>query len=88
MQTRSLHEPRLDQAGCSYLSDILVPHTADLLDVCSALRDGLEGVAEQDKLILLALGDLDVDALLHDDSADELLADEVAVCPWKSAHLS
>lgn len=64
----------------SYLSDILVPHSADLLDVCRALGDSLEGVAAQDQLILLGLGDLDVDALLHDNPADELLADEVSVC--------
>lgn len=64
---------------CTHLTDILVPHSADLLDVCSALGDSLEGVAAQDQLILLGLGDLDVNTLLHDDTADELLANEVAV---------
>lgn len=65
----------------SYLSDILVPHSADLLDVCGGLGDSLEGVAGQDQLILLCLGDLDIDTGLHDNPADELLADEVAVDP-------
>lgn len=59
------------------LSDVLVSHPADLLDVCGGLGDGLEGVAGQDQLILLSLGDLDVNTGLHDDSTDELLADEV-----------
>lgn len=63
----------------TYLSDILVAHPADLLDVCGRLGDGLKGVAGQDQLILLGLGDLDIDTGLHDDSADELLADEVPV---------
>lgn len=73
--------------GASYLSDILVPHPADLLDVCGGLGDGLEGVAAQDELILLRLGDLDIDTLLHDDPADELLTNEVATHPQKSAPL-
>lgn len=59
------------------LSDILVPHPADLLDVCGGLGDSLERVAEQNQLILLCLGDLDIDSGLHDDFANELLADEV-----------
>ena len=62
----------------TYLSDILVSHSADLLDIGRTLRHVLEVVANQDELILLVLGDLDVDALLHDDAADNLLADEVA----------
>lgn len=65
----------------SYLSDILVSHPADLLDVCGGLGDSLEGVAGQDQLVLLGLGDLDIDTGLHDDSANELLADEVSVQP-------
>lgn len=76
-ESNSLYEPR--KVGWAYLSDILVPHTADLLDVCGALGDGLERVAEQDKLILLVFGNLDIDTLLHDDPADELLANEVAI---------
>lgn len=71
----------------SYLSDILVPHPADLLDVCGGLGDSLERVAEQNQLILLCLGDLDVDSGLHDDLANKLLADEVTVDPRISAFL-
>lgn len=76
------------RASKSYLSDILVSHPADLLDVCGRLGDGLEGVAGQDQLVLLGLGDLDLNTGLHDDSADELLADEVSVRPGKSASTS
>lgn len=61
----------------TYLTDILVPHLADLLDIGGALGDVLQAVAEQDELILLVLGDLDIDTLVHDDAADDLLADEV-----------
>lgn len=71
----------------SYLSDILVPHPADLLDVCGGLGDSLERVAEQNELILLCLGDLDIDSGLHDDVANELLADEVTVESRISASL-
>jgi hypothetical protein len=38
----------------------------------------LQRVASQDELILLGLGQLDIDTLLHDDSADNLLSDEVS----------
>lgn len=38
----------------------------------------LDRVAGQNELILLGLGDLDVDTLLHHDPAHNLLADEVA----------
>lgn len=62
----------------SYLSDILVSHSADLLDIGGALRHVLEGVAEQDKLILLGGGGLDFDTGLHNDAANDLLADEVS----------
>lgn len=63
----------------AYLSDILVSHPADLLDVCRALRHSLERVASDGQLVLLALGDLDIDATLHGDPAHKLLADEVSV---------
>lgn len=61
------------------LPDILVPDAADLLDVGGALRYVLERVAGDLQLILDVLGCLDVDALVHDDPADELLAQEVPV---------
>lgn len=65
-------------AFATYLTDILVAHPADLLDISSGLGDTLEGVAGEDELILLGLGDLDIDTGLHNDAADDLLADEVA----------
>lgn len=64
---------------CSnYLSDILVSHSADLLDIGGALGDVLEGVTREDELVLLVLGDLDLDTGLHGHPSDELLADEVS----------
>jgi hypothetical protein len=63
----------------AYLSDILVSHFADLLDVCRALGNTLQRVAADDQLVLLRLGDLDFDTGLHHHSLDDLLADEVPV---------
>lgn len=62
----------------TYLTDILVSHSADLLDVCGGLGHSLERVASDGQLILLALGDLDSDTTLHGDPAHELLANEVS----------
>lgn len=76
---------RVVMAVFSYLTDILVPHPANLLDVCGALGDGLKRVAAQDQLILLRLGDLDIDTRLHHDPANELLANEVTVDTRQSA---
>jgi hypothetical protein len=70
-----------------YLSDILVAHPADLLNIGSALRDVLQVVAEQDNLVLLVLGDLDVDALGHLHPAHNLLANEVADLDLEQARL-
>lgn len=70
---------RKSQVRMSYLTDILVSHPADLLDVCRALGNSLERVASDGQLVLLALGDLDIDATLHGDPAHKLLADEVSV---------
>jgi hypothetical protein len=61
----------------TYLTDILVSHLADLLDIGGTLRDVLERVTLQNKLVLLGGGDLDLDTGAHDDSADQLLANEV-----------
>lgn len=67
--------------GMTNLSDILVAHSADLLDIGRTLRHVLEGVAKQDELVLLRLGDLDVDTGLEGDVAHNLLADEVTASP-------
>lgn len=77
----------------SHLPDILVPDSADLLDVGSTLGDTLEGVTEELKLILdTGRGD-DLDTGLSSHTADILLTQEVSVgkepisqspCPiWK-----
>lgn len=65
--------------GYIYLPDILVSYSANLLDVGGALRDVLEGVSEQDKLILLCRRHLNVNSWLHDNSSDDLLANEVSI---------
>lgn len=62
----------------SYLSDILVSHPADLLDIGGTLRHVLQRVTREDELILLGGGSLNIDTRLHDNSANELLADEVS----------
>lgn len=49
-----------------------------MLDIGGALGHVLERVAKQDHLVLLVLGDLDLDAGLHDYPSDNLLADEVS----------
>jgi len=69
------------------LTDILVSDSADLLDVGGGLGDVLERVAKQDELILLVLGDLDLNTLVHDDPPDELLANEVADLDLEQASL-
>lgn len=56
------------------LPNILVPHSARLLDVGGGLRDVLEGVARQLQLVLCRLGGLDIDAWVHRHVADDLLA--------------
>lgn len=66
------------ESGLTYLTDILVANTADLLDIGGGLGNILQRVSGEGKLILLVLGDLDIDTLVHDDLADDLLADEVA----------
>ena len=73
-----LPAPRAKAPGSTHLPDILVPHPANLLDVGSALRDGLERVTAEDELVLLSLRDLDIDTTLHHDPPDDLLTNEVA----------
>jgi hypothetical protein len=63
----------------TYLTDILVTDTADLLDVGSTLGDGLEGVSGQLELILDVGGRDDVDTGLSNHAADVLLTEEVTV---------
>ena len=62
----------------TYLTDILVANAANLLDIGGGLGNILQRVTGEGKLILLVLGDLDVNTLVHDDLADDLLTDEVA----------
>ena len=71
---------RSEVCGVSpYLPDILVSHSADLLDVGGGLGNVLEGVAPQLQLILLVLRRLDLNTWLHNDSSDNLLANEVSI---------
>lgn len=62
----------------TYLSDILVSYSADLLDIGGGLGNVLERVSEKLELVLLVLGGLNLDTWLHDDSADNLLTNEVS----------
>ena len=61
------------------LPDILVPHSADLLDICSRLGHVLEGVARQHNLVLDIGGGLDNDPAQHGNATDDLLTQEVAI---------
>jgi len=55
-------------------SDILVPYSADLLNIGGRLRDVLEGFTTQFELILHTLRWLDRDTWCHLDVSDEFLA--------------
>lgn len=58
-------------------SDILVSYSADLLDVGGGLGDVFERVSGKGELVLDVLGLLNIDTLVHSDSSDNLLANEV-----------
>jgi hypothetical protein len=62
----------------SYLPDILVTDSADLLDVGGALGDGLQGVTGELELILDVAGDSDLDTGLGGDTTNDLLTQEVS----------
>lgn len=76
--THNVVENLVMRRGKTNLSDILVSHSADLLNIGRTLRNVLDGVTLEDELILLVLGRLNIDTLLHDNSSDDLLADEVS----------
>ena len=67
-----------DVQSIQKLSDILVLHGGGLLDQGSGLRDCLDGVSMNNQLVLLGLGVLDHDAIVHPHSTDELLSQEVS----------
>jgi len=72
----------------THLTDILVPDTADLLNVGGALGDVLQGVTGELELILdVGRGD-DVDAGAGRNTADVLLTQEVADLDVGAAGLS
>lgn len=60
------------------LSDILVAGLANLLDVSGSLGNGLQRVTLKDKLILLGLGDLDLDSLTDGNLSNVLLTEVVS----------
>lgn len=62
-----------------YLSDILIPDPADLLDVRSGLRNVLKRVSTEDNLILNVGASLDGDAGKHRYTTDDLLSQKVTV---------
>ncbi len=63
----------------SYLSNILVPDPAYLLDVRGALGDVFQRISGQLQLVFLIFGGLDVDTWQHSDPSYDLFADEVPV---------
>lgn len=63
----------------THLTDILVPDTADLLNVGGALGDSLQGVAGELELILDVGGGSDLNTGLSSDAANVLLTEEVTV---------
>lgn len=65
----------------AHFSDILVPDSANLLNIGSTLRHSLDGVSGELELVLDVGGLDDLDARLRDDAAHSLLAKEVTVCP-------
>jgi hypothetical protein len=62
----------------THLTDILVPHFAHLLDISRRLRHVLDRVTRQLQLILLILARLNLNTRLHNNLADNLLANEVS----------
>ena len=67
-----------DVEAVQELSDVLVLDGGRLLDEGRGLRDGLQGVSEDDQLVLLVLAVLALDAFVHLDFSDVLLAQEVS----------
>jgi hypothetical protein len=61
----------------THLTDILVPDTADLLDVGGALGDSLQGVTGELELILDVGGGEDINTGLSSEAANVLLTQEV-----------
>ena len=72
----------------TYLTDILVPDTADLLDVGGALGDVLQGVTGELELILDVGGGDDINTGAGSHTADVLLTQEVADLDVGAAGLS
>ena len=62
----------------TYLSNILVPYSADLLDIGSTLGNVLEIVAQQVELVFDVLGALNIDTRVHDNPTNDLLAQKVS----------
>lgn len=63
----------------THLSDILVPDSADLLDVGGSLGNILQRVTEEVELVLDVGGGNDFYTGVSDDTADVLLTEEVSV---------
>ena len=70
----------------TYLTDILVPDTADLLDVGGTLGDTLQGVTGELELILDVGGGDNLNTGLGSHAADILLTQEVTGKPRQYDH--
>lgn len=71
----------------THLTDILVPHFAHLLDISRRLRHVLDRVTRQLQLILLVLARLNRHTRVHNDLANDLLANEVSDLDLEQASL-
>jgi hypothetical protein len=62
-----------------YLSDILIPDPADLLDIRSGLRNVLKRVTSENDLVLDVGAGLNADTGKHRYTTDDLLSQKVTV---------
>lgn len=81
LRTKPIHfQPQLliRRRSPTYLPNILVPNSADLLNVCGTLWNVLQRITVELYLILLILGNLYINTWVHGDLANNLLPDEIS----------
>lgn len=61
------------------LSNILVPHPTDLLNIRRALRHILQRISGDGQFVFLALRYLNINTFVHRDSSNNLLPQEISV---------
>lgn len=81
LRTKPIHfqpQLRIRRRSPTYLPNILVPNSTDLLNVCGTLWNVLQRIAVELYLILLILGNLYINTWVHGDLANNLLPDEIS----------